>query len=105
MNPEDETESEINYEEEAESSDVDSLDEGELNPAASPHKKVVLDKADRSLSELHRWYKSGRIIMPLTGKETMSGIYLERQNSLNLSYWTSRLPLSILLKQIQGNMK
>lgn len=63
MKPEEEIESEINYEEEVEGSDVDSLDEGELNPATSPHKKVVLDKADRSLSELHRWYKSGRIII------------------------------------------
>ena len=42
--------------------DVDSMDEGELN-AASPFKKVILDKADRSLSELYRWYKSGRIII------------------------------------------
>ncbi|TCT22696.1 GmrSD restriction endonuclease domain-containing protein [Thiobaca trueperi] len=63
MNPEDEIDSDFNYEEEAVSSYVDSLDEGELNPAASPQKKVVLDKADRSLSELHRWYKSGRIII------------------------------------------
>ena len=43
--------------------DVDALDEGELNPSARPHQKVILDKADRSLSELHRWYKSGRIII------------------------------------------
>ena len=63
MKPEDEIDSDFNYEEEAANSDVDSLDEGELNPAASPQKKVVLDKADRSLSELHRWYKSGRIII------------------------------------------
>ncbi|MCM0755595.1 DUF262 domain-containing protein [Desulfovibrio aminophilus] len=41
---------------------VDAMDEGELN-ADSPFKKVILDKADRSLSELHRWYKSGRIII------------------------------------------
>lgn len=63
MKPEDEIDSDFNYEEETANSDVDSLDEGELNPAASPQKKVVLDKADRSLSELHRWYKSGRIII------------------------------------------
>jgi 5-methylcytosine-specific restriction endonuclease McrA len=62
MKPDDENDIEVNDEEFSES-DVDALDEGELNPAALPHKKVVLDKADRSLSELHRWYKSGRIII------------------------------------------
>lgn len=41
---------------------VEGMDEGELNPI-SPTKKFVLDKADRSLSELYRWYKSGRIII------------------------------------------
>ncbi|KAA3607141.1 MAG: DUF262 domain-containing protein [Planctomycetota bacterium] len=40
---------------------LDSLDEGELN--ASKDQKITLDKADRSLSELHRWHKSGRIII------------------------------------------
>ena len=63
MNLEEEIEFENSYEDEAENNDVDSLDEGELNPINSSHKKVVLDKADRSLSELHRWYKSGRIII------------------------------------------
>ncbi|MBX3616670.1 GmrSD restriction endonuclease domain-containing protein [Nitrosomonas sp.] len=63
MKPEDGIDSEFDYEDEAANNDVDALDEGELNPAASPYKKVVLDKADRSLSELHRWYKSGRIII------------------------------------------
>lgn len=61
MKPNEEFDSDIDYEEEAVGS-VDALDEGELN-ATSPHKKVILDKADRSLSELHRWYKSGRIII------------------------------------------
>jgi 5-methylcytosine-specific restriction endonuclease McrA len=42
-------------------SDVESFDEGELN--AAPGQKVILDKADRSLSELHRWHKTGRIII------------------------------------------
>ena len=42
--------------------DVDSLEEGEFNPSDYPN-KVVLEKADRSLSELHRWYKGGRIII------------------------------------------
>lgn len=63
MKPEDEIDSEFDYEEEVLNGNVDALDEGELNPSTSPHKKVVLDKADRSLSELHRWYKSGRIII------------------------------------------
>ncbi|MGE4376601.1 MAG: HNH endonuclease family protein [Burkholderiaceae bacterium] len=63
MNSAENIEPEIDYEEDVENSDVESLDEGELNPAPSPHKKVVLDKADRSLSELYRWYKSGRIII------------------------------------------
>lgn len=63
MNPENDFYSENSFEDETEISDIDSLDEGELNPALSSHKKVVLDKADRSLSELHRWHKSGRIII------------------------------------------
>ena len=51
------------YEEELDENDnVEGMDEGELNPT-SPFKKVILDKADRSLSELHRWYKSGRLII------------------------------------------
>ncbi len=40
---------------------LESFDEGELN--ATPGQKVILDKADRSLSELHRWHKTGRIII------------------------------------------
>lgn len=40
---------------------LDSLDEGELN--ASADQRITLDKADRSLSELHRWHTSGRIII------------------------------------------
>ena len=51
------------YEEELDEKDnVEGMDEGELNPT-STFKKVILDKADRSLSELHRWYKSGRLII------------------------------------------
>ncbi len=41
---------------------VEGMDKGELNPI-SKFKKVILEKADRSLSELHRWYKSGRLII------------------------------------------
>ena len=41
--------------------DLDSLDEGELN--AELGQKVILDKADRSLSELYRWHKTGRIVI------------------------------------------
>lgn len=41
---------------------AEGMDEGELNPI-SRFKKVILEKADRSLSELHRWYKSGRLII------------------------------------------
>jgi hypothetical protein len=63
MSQEEEIKSEFSYENESENSEVDSLDEGELIPTNSPRKKVILDKADRSLSELHRWYKSGRIII------------------------------------------
>mgnify|MGYP006283424451 FL=1 len=44
-----------------EEDDLEALDEGELN--APPDKKITLDKADRSLSELHRWQKTGRIII------------------------------------------
>lgn len=40
---------------------LESFDEGELN--ATPGQKVILDKADRSLSELHRWHKTGRIVI------------------------------------------
>lgn len=40
---------------------TESGDEGDLN--ASCDEKVTLDKADRSLSEFHRWYKQGRIIV------------------------------------------
>lgn len=48
-----------------ENDDIDmaeGMDEGELNPI-SKFKKVILEKADRSLSELHRWYKTGRLII------------------------------------------
>lgn len=41
--------------------EMDGFDEGDLN--APLDRKVTLDKADRSLSELHRWYKMGRIIV------------------------------------------
>ncbi len=41
---------------------AEGMDEGELNPI-SKFKKIILEKADRSLSELHRWYKSGRLIV------------------------------------------
>ncbi|BAS29191.1 GmrSD restriction endonuclease domain-containing protein [Limnochorda pilosa] len=45
----------------SENDDLEAVDEGDLNASFSG--KVVLDKADRSLSELHRWYNSGRIIL------------------------------------------
>lgn len=50
-----------NTEERSDAGDLDSLDEGELNGASD--QQITLDKADRSLSELHRWHKSGRIII------------------------------------------
>lgn len=40
---------------------VEGLDEGDLHASSSG--KVVLEKADRSLSELHRWYRNGRIVV------------------------------------------
>lgn len=40
---------------------LDSLDEGDFSGDLS--RKVLLEKADRSLSELKRWYDSGRIIL------------------------------------------
>ncbi len=43
------------------SDEFEGNDEGALN--ISGDRKVVLEKADRSLSELHRWYKNGRIIV------------------------------------------
>lgn len=44
-----------------ETDDLDALEEGELN--ATSEKEITLDKADRSLSELHRWHNTGRIII------------------------------------------
>lgn len=41
--------------------ELEGVDEGELH--GSSEKKATLDKADRSLSELHRWYTQGRIIV------------------------------------------
>ncbi len=41
--------------------DVDGLNEGELN--APINQKVTLEKADRSLSEFHRWHRNGRIVV------------------------------------------
>lgn len=41
--------------------DLEGGDEGDLNVPFNG--KVVLEKADRSLSELHRWHNSGRIIL------------------------------------------
>ena len=63
MKLQDEIESDSDFEEETNIEDIESLDEGELNTSKSSHKRFVLEKADRSLSELHRWYKSGRIYL------------------------------------------
>lgn len=41
--------------------DLEGVDEGDMN--ASGDGKITLDKSDRSLSEFHRWYKQGRIIV------------------------------------------
>lgn len=41
--------------------DLEGGDEGDFN--SPDNRKVTLDKADRSLSELHRWYKNGRLIV------------------------------------------
>jgi Protein of unknown function DUF262/HNH endonuclease len=46
---------------EIDEAEMDGSDEGDLN--APLDRKVTLEKADRSLSELHRWYKMGRIIV------------------------------------------
>lgn len=43
------------------SENIEGNDEGELR--LSGDRKVILEKADRSLSELHRWYKNGRIVV------------------------------------------
>ena len=63
MKLQDEIESDSDVEEETNIEDIESLDEGELNTSKSLHKGFVLEKADRSLSELHRWYQSGRIYL------------------------------------------
>lgn len=44
-----------------EKEEFDGAEEGSLT--ISGDRKVILEKADRSLSELHRWYKNGRIIV------------------------------------------
>ena len=41
---------------------LDGSDEGEM-PVESKIHKISLEKNDRSLAELHRWYKSGKIII------------------------------------------
>ena len=46
---------------ELDEAEMEGFDEGDLN--APFDRKVTLEKADRSLSELHRWYKMGRIIV------------------------------------------
>jgi hypothetical protein len=51
----------LDQELEFDETEMDGFDEGDLN--APLDRKVTLDKADRSLSELHRWYKMGRIIV------------------------------------------
>ena len=53
MKLQDEIESDSDFEKETDIEDIESLDEGELNTSKSPHKRFVLEKADRSLSELH----------------------------------------------------
>lgn len=45
----------------ADDDDLEAADEGDLQAAHTGN--VILDKADRSLSELHRWYNTGRIIL------------------------------------------
>lgn len=44
-----------------EDDDLEGLDEGDLEGTLA--RKVLLEKADRSLSELKRWFDSGRIIL------------------------------------------
>lgn len=41
---------------------VEGSDEGSLR-IEPPHGTVALDKADRSLAELHRWYSTGRLVV------------------------------------------
>lgn len=51
------------YAEESQDGDpqpMEAMDEGDLHASAG---KAVIEKADRSLSELHRWYQKGRIIV------------------------------------------
>jgi len=58
-------EEQVEFDQELEDDDSDmaeGMDEGELNPI-SKFKKIILEKADRSLSDLHRWYKSGKLIV------------------------------------------
>jgi hypothetical protein len=49
-------------ESETEEQDVDGSDEGELILEPG-HNKVIIEKNDRSLSEFHRWYQNGRLIV------------------------------------------
>lgn len=51
----------LDYKDDSVEEDLDGTDEGDLN--TSIDRKITLDKADRSLSEFHRWYKMGRIIV------------------------------------------
>jgi hypothetical protein len=41
---------------------IEGADEGDA-PIKPPSEGVSIEKADRSLSELHRWYKSARLII------------------------------------------
>jgi hypothetical protein len=55
------TDNQASLDVQAEEAELEGSDEGDMN--AESGSKVVLDKADRSLSEFHRWYKQGRIIV------------------------------------------
>lgn len=44
-----------------EEQDIEGSEEGGLNAKLTD--RVLIEKADRSLSELHRWHNSGRIIL------------------------------------------
>jgi hypothetical protein len=68
----------LDQETELNGEELDGFDEGDLN--APIDRKVTLDKADRSLSEFHRWYKMGRIIVDPEWQRNSYGIRLGLQN-------------------------
>src|SRR5437879_11347117 len=52
-----------NHTPESELEVLDGTDEGALDFGDQRQTGVVIEKKDRSLSELHRWYREGRLIL------------------------------------------